>query len=119
VVGRKRPSGGSNDSFPSGHATVAASFSTLAAKNIEAMQLSKTAEISSDIGLGVIAAGTAWARVEAKAHYPSDVLAGIAIGHFLSAFINDAFLGNEKSRGISSAADISKDGFLVNFAWHY
>jgi hypothetical protein len=119
VIKRERPDASSNDSFPSGHATAAASFATLAAKNIEVMQLSKPSEIAFDTGLGMIAAGTAWARVEAKKHYPSDVLAGIAIGHFLSAFVNDAFLGIDKSLGITPEADISRDGFHVNVAWHY
>lgn len=118
AVDRERPNG-SHQSFPSGHATAASSFATLAAKNIDTMQLPKIAEIASDIGLGVIAAGTAWARVEAKEHYPSDVLAGIAIGHFLSAFVNDAFLGIDESRGITPEADLSRDGFHLNVAWHY
>jgi len=39
-----------------------------------------------------MASGTAWARVEAGVHYPSDVLAGAALGNFLTAFIHDAFL---------------------------
>lgn len=116
---RERPDTSSNDSFPSGHATAAASFATLAAKNVEVMQLPKAGEIAVDTSLGAIAAGTAWARVEAKKHYPSDVLAGIAIGHFLSAFINDAFLGIDKSRGITPEADISRDGFHLNVAWRY
>ena len=44
------------------------------------------------IGNTVLASGVAWARVEARKHYPSDVLAGAALGHFLTAFIHDAFL---------------------------
>jgi len=40
----------------------------------------------------VVASGVAWARVEAQRHYPSDVLAGAALAHFLTAFIHDAFL---------------------------
>jgi len=31
-------------------------------------------------------------RDEAQRHYPSDALAGAAMGHFLTAFIHDAFL---------------------------
>jgi hypothetical protein len=40
-----------------------------------------------------MATGCAWQRVERNKHFPSDVLAGAAIGHFLTAFIHDAFLG--------------------------
>ena len=32
---------------------------------------------------------TAWARVEAGAHYPSQVLAGAAFGTFLSSVLHD------------------------------
>jgi hypothetical protein len=35
----------------------------------------------------------AWARVEGAKHFPSDVLAGAALGYFITAFIHDAFLG--------------------------
>ena len=31
-----------------------------------------------------------WGRVEAGAHYPSDVLVGFALGHFIGVFVNDA-----------------------------
>jgi hypothetical protein len=65
ALDRGRPDG-SHQSFPSGHATAAASFSTLAAKNIAIMHLPRSAEIVSDSSLVLITASTAWARVEAK-----------------------------------------------------
>jgi membrane-associated phospholipid phosphatase len=117
-IDRGRPNG-FNNSFPSGHATASSSFSTLAAKNIDTMELPLTAEIASDIGLGLIATGTGWARVEAKQHYPSDVLAGMAIGHFFSAFVNDAFLGLDNSRGIAPNAEISKKGFVLSLKGNF
>jgi len=43
------------------------------------------------IGLASLTTGTAWARVEAGKHFPSDVLAGMALGHLIGAFINDVF----------------------------
>jgi len=46
-----------------------------------------------DAGFISFGAGTSWARVEAGMHYPSDVLAGAALGHFIAAVVNDAFLG--------------------------
>jgi membrane-associated phospholipid phosphatase len=118
ALNRGRPDG-SSQSFPSGHATAAASFSTLAAKNIDTMQLTRSAEIASDSGLILITAGTAWARVEAKKHYPADILAGMAIGHFISAFVNDAFLGLDNSRGVVPDAEISKNGFILSVKGNY
>ena len=118
ALNRERPDG-SRQSFPSGHATAAASFSTLAAKNIGTMQLTRSAEIASDSGLALVAAGTAWARVEAKRHYPADILAGMAIGHFLSTFVNDAFLGLDSSRGLAPDAEISKNGFILSVKGNY
>lgn len=110
---RERPDG-SPQSFPSGHATAAASFSTLAAKNIGTMQLPRSVEIASDSGLVLLTAGTAWARVEAKRHFPADILAGMAIGHFISAFVNDAFLGLDNSQGVVPDAELSKNGFMLS-----
>jgi hypothetical protein len=118
ATGRDRPDG-AHQSFPSGHAVLAASFATLAAKNIDTLQLPRGAVIASDVGLGLLATGAAWARVEAKKHYPSDVLAGMAIGHFLSAWVNDAFLGLDTTRGVAPDAEISKRGFLVSVSGNF
>jgi membrane-associated phospholipid phosphatase len=118
ALNRGRPDG-SPQSFPSGHATAAASFSTLAAKNIAALQLPRSSEIMYDSGLVLITAGTAWARVEANRHYPADILAGMAIGHFISAFVNDTFLGLDTSRDVAPDAEISKNGFILSLKGSY
>jgi len=112
ALDRGRPDG-TPQSFPSGHATAAASFSTLAAKNGAGLQLSAPTKFMYDSGLVLITAGTAWARVEAKRHYPADILAGMAIGHFLSAFVNDAFLGLDMSRDLVPDAEISKNRIVL------
>ncbi|MEJ2698889.1 MAG: phosphatase PAP2 family protein [Desulfuromonadales bacterium] len=73
----------------------------------------------SRVGLGTLTAATAWARVEAKKHYPSDVLAGIAIGHFFGAFISDAFLGPKSPVLLDTTVD-PKDhavGFSLLFRY--
>jgi len=90
---RTRPDSSNTESFPSGHSTGAAYFSTLASRHIEALSWSSGATTASQIGLGAITAATAWARIEADQHYPSDVLAGVALGHFFGAFAAEAFLG--------------------------
>jgi hypothetical protein len=37
--------------------------------------------------------------MEEGRHYPSDVLVGYALGHFLSSSFNDAFLGLKQNEG--------------------
>ena len=91
--GRVRPSGGNDRSFPSGHTSRAAAAARLAERNVSAMDLRPSTERAADALLVGGVAGTAWARVEAGVHYPSDVLVGAALGSFIAAFIHDSFLG--------------------------
>jgi membrane-associated phospholipid phosphatase len=112
-VRRTRPDGSDNQSFPSAHAAGAAFFSTAAARNIEALSWSAGATTATQIGLGTLTLATAWARVEADQHYPSDVLAGIAIGHFFSAFLTDAFLGLDNPRHAVVVVEPSREGALA------
>ena len=91
-VGRPRPDDSDNLSFPSGHASVAFTGATLTRRNLARLDLPAATRALLDVGAVSLAAGTAWARVEAGVHYPSDVLAGAALGNFVAAFVNDAFL---------------------------
>ena len=95
--GRTRPDGSSDSSFPSGHSSVAAVNATLAARNLQSIEMGANYRRAMKIGFGMFAGGAAWARVEANVHFPSDVLVGAAIGHFIAAFINDAFMGLDAS----------------------
>jgi hypothetical protein len=93
ATNRTRPNGVGNSSFPSGHASNAASDSTLANRNLNSITMPEELRMPLQIGNIVLATGVGYARVEAGKHFPSDVLAGAALGHFLSAFIHDAFMG--------------------------
>lgn len=93
VSGRERPNQANNKSFPSGHTSRAFAAATLTSRNLESLYLNESVENGIRIGLYTVASATAWARVEAEVHYPTDVLAGAALGNFLSRFIHDAFLG--------------------------
>jgi membrane-associated phospholipid phosphatase len=90
TVPRNRPDDTGN-SFPSGHATAAFTAATLAWRN-------------SGPWAGVpaygLAAATAFSRVEAGRHFPSDVLAGAALG-VLCAGVVDAlhFAGPDSGAG--------------------
>jgi membrane-associated phospholipid phosphatase len=92
AANRPRPTGESTNSFPSSHSSWAFSCATLANRNLDSIDLPRNLKRSMQIGNLCLASGVAWARVEARAHYPSDVLAGAALGHFMTAFIHDAFL---------------------------
>jgi PAP2 superfamily len=98
LTGSARPRGG-DDSFPSSCAADAFTFATLTSRNLESMRLSFPVRTGLQIGAYSVAGASAWARVEAGAHYPSDVLAGAALGHFLGSFVHDAFLGLPDGRG--------------------
>lgn len=64
-------------SFPSGHATVATAWSTLAAR--------RAAPRSARWSLRLVGAYVAASRVYAGVHYPTDVVGGAGIGLMLSA----------------------------------
>ncbi|MCF6211068.1 MAG: phosphatase PAP2 family protein [Gammaproteobacteria bacterium] len=91
-VGRSRSDGSDTLSFPSGHASVAFTGATLTRRNLARLDFQAPLRTLLDVGAISLAAGTAWARLEAGVHYPSDVLAGAALGNFVAAFVNDAFL---------------------------
>ncbi len=116
-INRTRPNQLHDDSFPSNHAGKAAVSSMLASKNIDSLPISDLYKTSLKIVTFTIDAGTAWARVEGERHYPSDVLAGMALGHFFGAFFNDAFLGLEQTDQIGLTIEPSINGPLITFSW--
>jgi len=89
---RERPDGSDDRSFPSGHTSNAFAFATLANRNLDSIDFLEDVRTPLQIANTVLASGVAWARVEARKHHPSDVLFGAALGHFVTAFIHDAFL---------------------------
>jgi hypothetical protein len=119
TVQRTRPDGSDNQSFPSAHSAGAAFFSTVASHNIEALSWSQGATTAAQIGLGSLTAATAWARVEANQHYPSDVLAGIAIGHFFGVFLTEAFLGLDNPRHVSVLVEPSREGAIAMLQFNF
>ncbi len=93
IVGRPRPNGAGRSSFPSLHTAYAASQTMSAWTNFECLRMTGTERALIRGGLDAVPLATAWARVEAKAHYPSDTLAAMALSSFLSSFVSEAFLG--------------------------
>lgn len=71
IVGRSRPlDADEEDSFPSGHATLAFALATVLGHEYTKLR----------IPLYIVALGTAFARIYLGNHYPGDVLAGATIG---------------------------------------
>ena len=92
TTNRSRPSG-TGQSFPSGHASGAFSSATSANLNWNSLAVPLAVRLPVQLGNVLLATGVGWARIESNSHYPSDVLAGAALGYFLSAFLHDAFMG--------------------------
>ena len=92
VVERQRPDGSNDRGFPAGHAGVASGAATLGQRNLRALALAPRWRRKASLSFDALAAGTAWARVEAEKHRVADVLAGYAIGHFVAAFVSEAFI---------------------------
>lgn len=81
-VGRERPSGGNNASFPGGHA--AGAFAGAGASCVHHLELGLFGHPVADVGwcaaLVGVASASALARTAADKHYMSDTLFGVAIG---------------------------------------
>ena len=91
-ITRRRPDDSDDDSFLSGHTSAAFTFSTLANRNLNSVKMPGYLRRLTQIGTLGTATAVGWARVEGEKHFPSDVLAGAAVGYFVNAFIHDAFL---------------------------
>ncbi len=114
ATNRERPNGHAGRSFPSGHTSSSAVHTRLAARNLQAIAMNTTAHRALDFGLTSLTIGTSWARIEAGWHYPSDTLFSIALGNFIASFVNDAFLGLERS-SISVALVPTQGGALLQW----
>jgi len=104
---RERPNGADRESFPSGHTSSAAVHGQLAKTNLDSIAMSPGLRLTADIGIDAVTLGTAWARVEAGWHYPSDTLAGMALGTFVASFVTRAFLPETSN---DSLALVAADG---------
>lgn len=113
---RLRPNEASESSFPSGHASSAAAHARLASLHLDCIEMNPGARRVLDAGLTAMTVGTAWARVEAGWHYPSDVLAGMALGNYLASFVNGAL--RDRPDAAQAVAIVFTDGG-ANLQWRW
>jgi hypothetical protein len=118
-TGRTRPNGSDNLSFPSSGSSTAFTYATLANRNLDSIPVPEEVRVPLKIGNILLATTTAWSRVEAGDHFPSDVLAGAALGHFVSAFIYDAFMGLPEDRRFIFCISPSKHGAMIRLAYAF
>ena len=107
---RERPNGTGDDSFPSDHASTAAVCDRLASRNLDAIPMNNVMRTALQIGTEGVTIATGWARVEAGAHYPSDVLFGMALGNFFGIMFDDAFMGDSESPRLALSIAPGPDG---------
>jgi hypothetical protein len=124
VTDRKRPDEDSDadedNSFPSWHMSSASISARLASRNIEYMNLTPNQKKFWRISSHTVAGFTGWARIEGGRHYPSDVLAGYALGNFLGRFLNDAFIDPGFQNRLSIGVNVNgrNEGLLtVAYRW--
>jgi membrane-associated phospholipid phosphatase len=110
---RERPDGSDRESFPSGHTSRAFAYAAASRRNLEATQLARGWQIGLTAGFETLAIGTGWARIEAQKHYPSDVLAGAALGNYVALFLHDAFLGTAGDVSATVNLDPRSPSFTV------
>ncbi|MEM7306237.1 MAG: phosphatase PAP2 family protein [Planctomycetota bacterium] len=117
IVDRERPSGANRRSFPSKHATNAFSYARWMSDSLESVSMPAGLRTTLRVGANTTAAGVAWARVEAGHHYPADVLAGAAVGNFLTSFLHDAFMGLPHTVDLHVDPAPEGDGFMIGMTW--
>jgi hypothetical protein len=118
-VGRERPNGVDHESFPSGHTSASAVFTQLASRNLRSIETHGHTQQMLDIGLDALTIGTAWARIEAGAHFPSDTLFSMALGNLLASFFNDAFLGLADDPRVGVAVVASGDEVTLRYGMRF
>jgi hypothetical protein len=114
AVGRTRPNGEDDESFPSGHTSSSAVHTRLASRNLRSIDMPAGARRALDVGLYALTIGTSWSRIEAGWHFPADTMFSMALGNFMASFVNDAFLGlDSSSSSLTMAA--TPDGAIVQW----
>lgn len=118
-TGRLRPNNTDTRSFPSGHTSAAAVHAMLASTIIGRCSLPVAQKRLLQTGCALLTAGTGWARVEGKHHYPTDVLMGAALGNFAALFFSELLAPELKGAGIPVTFAASHTGASVRVSLEF
>jgi membrane-associated phospholipid phosphatase len=118
VTNRKRPTYDSKDSFPSGHTSRSAVSASLALHYVDYYPIRGWGRSIIRGALIAMPYATGWARVEGGAHFPSDIMAGVALGNFFGLFVNDLLDSRGQSQLAVSMIPL-EDGAMVSIGRRY
>ncbi len=116
VTCRLRPDSSNRNSFPSGHASITAAENNYSSNIVKGMPLPEYSRFILESALVAVTFTTAWARIEAGKHYPSDVIAGAVLGTFFSNAAYKAFIGPYQPIDSRFDLNITPDFFSIRFA---
>lgn len=116
---RTGPDGVERSSFPSSGTAQAFAARVWSSHALEGIDMSDGDRGLVRFGLGTLAVGEAWARVEAQTSYPTDVLAGAAVGNFVTGFVHEAFLDYPGAPDFSFEVGPGRDSFQVGLTWGF
>ncbi len=115
--GRLRPDGSNNQSFPSAHTAIASVLSHEVRYNIEP-HTTPSNSLPISLTQEALVFTVAWARMEARKHHLSDVLAGYALGKFFSTWMR-GWIFDAPQRGIVYANTNLNDDVEFGLQWSY
>lgn len=113
VSGRERPDGVKDDAMPSRHSATSAAETAMTRRNLDYIDMNPTLRDAAKIGLHTLDGLTGLARMEADQHYPTDVLAGIALGNFVSNFAFNLLLEPDEPHAYQLSMVPAFDGYAL------
>lgn len=117
TAGRLRPDSSNHRSFLSGHTSVTAVANSYSANTLNSMSLPRHYQFLARGTLIAVTFTTAWARLEAARHYPTDLVAGAMLGTFFGNFIFRSFLGPYQPLDTGIDLNVTPEGCAVRLAF--